>query len=239
MALALCVGVLVGAGPAPEDTEVTVGMGYGRYTQRSGGCAGFDRSYRVLEPSVDVGVRHRLENGVTLSMSGSLAPGVASIPGSPDISPDLENAYLWSGAATVQAGRHGKWLGFQLGPALVLRPGVNRLTPIPAGELWVGRPDRIYTWGALLPQPHTGALELAALGGLGHRSNRAHIEVGTSGLGWLSRAGVRIGDGVWLHGEVAGGRMVPDQAEPDLRGRVSLSVLPQSLRRAGVVESAK
>ena len=225
---ALGSAALCGAGPAPEGTEVTVGAAYGRYELRQGGCAGATRRSTVVEPAVHAGLRHRFDSGLTLGADGSVAPGVDS-SSTPD-DPNLGNPLLWSGSAAVRAGLQGERLGFNLGPARVWRPEADRGFWVPSGDLWVGRPDWAYAWASVVDAPHTGALELAALGGIGHRSRFLHIEAGTSGAGWLGRVGFATGPGAWINLELAGGRVYDNQELADLRGRLSFSLLPRQLR---------
>lgn len=224
---------LVAAGPAPEEAEVRLGVAYGRYEVRPDTYRGFERRHRILEPAVDGAVRYRFPRGFTVAVGGSLAPGVLRDPDQPDIEPDpdpgLAGDYAWSGVASAQLGRHGEWIGFQVGPALVARPGRASTATLAAGELWVGRPDVGYAWASLLQLPHTGAVGLGALGGVGHRSTWAHLEVGTSGAAWLGRAGLRVREGAWLQAELAGGRLWADQEQGDVRGRLGVSLLPMAL----------
>lgn len=227
--------LLVAAGPPAPDTSLSAGMSLGRYTlladEEPAAGALIVEDYRLVEVGADLSVEHRFAKGWTVAVSGSTAPGVPFVLGDAAAEPAVEQAYLWSGVSKVEAGYHGRFLGGQVGPAFLWRPETTGGLLVPTGALWVGKPEVLYVWGEGLPVPLTGLDTLFWAGGLGHRSRLVHAEVGTSGLAWVGRVGVRAGEGLWLRAELAGSGAADDTQQAPLRGRLGFTLEPQALQR--------
>jgi len=222
--------VLCGANPAPEGNETTVGVGLGTYEHRSGGCGGTRRRYSVTEPIAHLQVRHLTDNDTI--WAGEVDLGVGMLGESrenPDeiaIEEDLLDAgqSFWSGMAAIRWGKQYRFGGYELGPAIVHHRRLGGWSPLPSGGLWVGKPSLAYVWADVFRGPFGGALEFGALAGVGHQSRFIRAQVGSNARAHVADIDVSVGQGVRLGVHAGYGEMWVDQASPDLRGMLRLTI---------------
>ena len=225
---------LLGTGAAPPEgpgTEGTMGVGIGSHEQRLGGCGGAQRAYRVTEPLGHVGVRHTRPDG--FAVSGELSVGVGR-QAEPNVEPgdltppeevELDRDLLWTGVLALRAGKHGRHIGAEVGPALLRHDALGDGVKImPSAQVWAGKPSVAYAWTGIFAGPMSGAPEFFGLIGVGHRSRHVGASIGTSFLGTVGEVDVRVGQGMRMGLHAAAGRWYADQSSPDLRGMLRLTI---------------
>lgn len=222
--------VLCGASPAPEGNETTVAVGMGVYEYRSGGCNGARRRYSVTEPIAQVQVRHRTDNNTIIAGEANLAVGMLGDSREDPNEVDLEEDLLESsqnfpaGLVALRFGKQGRFVGFELGPAVAYHHRLEGLAPVPSGGVWFGKPQAAYVWADVFRGPFGGAIEFSALAGVGHESRRVAAQLGTNGRAHMATVDLTVGQGVRL-GVLAGyGESWADQATPDVRGMARLTI---------------
>lgn len=196
-------GVLCGATPAPEGTEVTGALAGGRYTRT--GCSGY--RYNVAEGAVYGQVRGRASDHVT--WSAETAVGVGTVTHVEQVEAGAKGDQEFSEGDITPATSHSVRIGVDLlyggaslGPGLLLSDDIASATFVPSATAWLGKQDRLYAWGGVFSGPITGATtnEYARFG-LGHTGERWTLEVGTNPLWGVSvDSGFRLSDRVWLGG---------------------------------------
>lgn len=222
--------VLCGASPAPEGNETTMAVGMGTYEYRSGGCGGTRRRYSVSEPLAQLQVRHRTDRDALIVGESSLAVGrlgeSREDPDEVDFEDDLldDGQTFWTGMAAVRFGRQGRRAGFELGPGVAYHRRLGGWTPIPSGGVWFGKPEAAYLWADVFRGPFSGALEFAALAGVGHQSRRVAVQVGSNTRAHVANLDFTVGQGVRLGFHAGYGESWADQVTPDLRGMVRLTI---------------
>lgn len=194
-------GVLCGAAPAPDGTEVTGGIAGGRYTR--GGCGGY--RYNINEGAVYAQVRGRAGDHVTWDAETSVGVGQvtsvqrvsSSVAGKPELAAgDLAPVSFHAARLGVDL----KYGGGSLGPALFIQDELSEAFVVPSGTLWLGKRDLLYAWGGYFSGPLTGAnLNQYGRFGLGHTNESWSLEVG-SNVDWGASldSRVRLGERLWL-----------------------------------------
>ena len=240
----LMLGVCGAAPPEGEGTEARVGVGFGTYEHRTGGCGGARRSYAVSEPIAHLQVRHQRPSGITWAGEASVAAGrlgdTRDDPTEVDATDDLlePGSTFWAGALALRGGRHWSRFGLELGPALLLHDDLGGVRPVPSGSVWVGRRDVAYAFADLVTGPFGGAYEFSALVGVGHRSRHFGASYATNVVGHVGEVDLRVGEGVRLGFNGAYGRRFAQQASPDLRAMLFVTLDYRSIGRPDASDAA-
>jgi hypothetical protein len=202
----------------------------GTYEHRFGGCNGTRRRYSVTEPIAQVQVRHRTQQDTIIAGEANLAVGLLGDsrenPNEVDLEDDLFDASqnFPTGMVALRFGKQGRFVGFELGPAVAYHHRLEGWKPVPSGGVWFGKPNAAYVWADVFRGPFGGAIEFSALAGIGHQSRIVATQLGTNGRAHMATLDLRVGQGVRL-GLLAGyGTSWADQAAPDLRGMARLTI---------------
>jgi len=215
-------GVLCGAAPAPEGTEVTGALAGGRYTRS--GCGGY--RYNIAEGSVYGQVRGRVGDHMTWSAESAAGAGVVTSVSQTlgeDDDPDQEQEFRAGDFApvTFHAARLGvdlRYGGVSLGPGLLITDELASAQLVPSVSGWAGRRELLYGWGGYFSGPLTGAtLPNYIQLGLGRAGPQWELEVGSNvALGLSATGRVRLRERLWLgsdlYVDLPGGRSTRDGA---------------------------
>ncbi len=221
--------LLCGAAPAPEGNETRIGIGMGTYEYRSGGCGGTRHRYDVTEPIAHLQVRH--QTAQQRLWVGEASLGIGMLGDSRDDPNDValgetlldSGEAFYAGLAAVRYGHQYRYGGFELGPGAVYHHRLGGLKPVPSGGLWVGT-ESIHLWADVFSGPLGGALEFAGMAGVGHSSRLVRARVGTNTQAHLAEVDMRVGPGVRLGVQGGYGTTWNDQAAPNLRGMLNLTI---------------
>lgn len=247
---AAAIGALALAGPRParadgEDRapreEGTLSVGYGRY-HLAVGVRGDEPSqaYDIDESMGFYAFEHRPARGWWWAAEGSLGIGEATpLSGSSGtVAADAYRGSLWTGALVARAGWTSHRWGAAVGPALIGHPAWGGLVVLPSADLWAGPSERLYLSLRVLAGPQSGARAMSGSLGLGSRSRWARAEL-NAGLTTLGGAlDLHLGRGLWAGLQHQSTTALADQADPDRRTLLRITVAYDELRRTAAPEPA-
>lgn len=212
---------LLGAHPPEPGVEVSTSVGVGRWSYPTG-CGS---RAQVLEAPVDLRVRAVDAKGWTLHVQQEVAPGRV-VPGSEET---RENVLSTTSIARV--GLNSRHVGFEVGPAMLIRPHFEQPIFVPSAVLRVGAPDIIYGHVGMFAEPTNGGISHGMFElGVGHSSEQWRGELAVlpfASRGWFE---LPVGRGVWLGAE---GRIAPGpeaQPQAEWRGALRLTLGPEAWR---------
>ena len=213
LTLALVALPAAAATPALPGTQTDVSFGAGSWRALTADTPDTMRwGYTGLEFDLAVAVRHRLDSGLTFAIDGTAAPsfilGRSTLAAGEWLEPRFapSDRALFGGLA-ARVGWHGDWAGVEAGGAVVDFPALGPLpgfddrerTLLPSARAWAGSPDHAYAFAQAVAGPVTAVNGGLLLVGLGHASEKLHIDAGawttTGNLRFAvqTRPGVRVG----------------------------------------------
>ena len=223
-----------GAAAAGPRREGTLSIGYGRYNIASGVRGDDDsQSYDIDEVMGYYGYEHRPARGWWWAADGTLGIGEATpLSGaSGTVSADAYRGTLWTGALAARVGWIAPRFGLSLGPSLTGHPAWGGLVVLPSFEAWAGPSEKLYFTVKALSGPQSGSRSMSAVAGVGHRSRWARAAV----LAGLQTAGasldLHLGQGMWLGVQYQSMTALAEQADPDRRTLIRLTVAYDELGR--------
>ncbi len=227
-------GAAWGAEPTPAHQEGTVSVGYGRYNLDVG-VRGDDlgQAYDIDEAMGFYAFEHRPERGWWWTAEGTLGIGEATpLSGSSGtVAADAYRGTLWTGALVARAGWTSTRWGAAVGPSLIGHPAWGGLVVLPSADLWAGPSERLYLNLRVLAGPQSGSQAMSAILGLGHRSRwaRAMFTAGLTTAG--ANLDLHLGRGLWVGVQHQSMTALANQADPDRRTLLRLTVAYDELRR--------
>lgn len=243
-AAVLCVlaAGLMGAGPAPEGTESSLGFGVTRAEFTTQGSPVY--RYRTAGEMVHLGASHRFQKHLTLS--GELNAAAGLVTGVEQRTPTNQDNYsppiagvggiFIDGSVALRMGMHFKYAGAELGAAGSAMGARDQLW-LPSAQAWVGIPQLAYGWVQTMAGPNGTSRVLAQpMVGIGHRSDAMSAYFGVHVLSriedvpprqdapWMGGLLFEISPGVRLGGEYARGTAGADQVQVDERMLMRIQV---------------
>jgi hypothetical protein len=223
------------AAPRPAQ-EALLAIGYGRYAIGQGvkGDAA-SQTYDIDEAMGYLGFTARAARGLWWQAEGGLGIGEATplVAETGTVADDAYQGTLWTGVFAARAGWTARRWGAAAGPAVVGHPDFGGLQLRPSLEAWAGPSERLYVQGRVWAGPQTGARDMAATIGLGHRSSRVRASVDGGQAVLMGTLDLHLGVGLWLGAQYAARTAGADQEVPDQRTLLRLTVAYDELGRAG------